>query len=192
MSRLRDSSVAFARTGAHRLLSIERLFATERIAAGLEARRIGQAEPFAELVERTADKGVAGLSVADLRRLLAGIWTDRSRARLAGTIVDHALGVARRSVDRALVAAYLLDYPVDHSAFEALRAAAAVAAERHIWSWRDAGRAWRLWDGPALLGDALRDADDATLLLREAGFVGRLVDGAFVSAARADAARSMR
>ena len=41
MSRLREASLALARTGTHAVLPVERLFATERIAAGLETRRTG-------------------------------------------------------------------------------------------------------------------------------------------------------
>ena len=163
MSRLREVAVAFARTGAHPVLSVERLFAIERAAAGLEARRMKHA-----------------------RRERPSVET------LTASQIGHALACERRSADRAIVDAYLLRYPVDHPAFAALQAAAAVAADRHDWRWREAGRRWQLWSGPDGLGDALRDHADPQALLREAGFVGRLAEGAFVSAARADAARSAR
>ena len=177
MSALREASVAFARKGAHPLLSVERLFATERAAAGLESRRIGLAE-----------RGLA----TELRRRLGDIWGDRQNGRLANDLVERLIRRERRSADRALIAAYLLDYPVDHPAFPALREAVAIAADRHAWRWQEAGRRWRLWEGPNSLGEALRVAPDPQALLREAGFVGRLAEGAFVSAARADAERSAR
>jgi hypothetical protein len=192
VSRLREASVAFARTGAYPLLSVERMFAVERVAAALEARRLGGVEPWPELIERATATGCAGLSASAVRRLLSGIWADRAQAQLASAIVGEAVAIERRSTDRTLIACYLRDYPVDHIAFAPLRDAAAIAAERHAWSWRDAGRRWRLWEGPALLGEALRKAGDPQRLLHEAGFTGRLADGAFVSAARADAARATR
>lgn len=154
----------FARTGAHPVLSAERLLATERVAAGLEARRIK--------------------NMARIDRL--------SPDTLTGASVERALTSGRRSVDRAIVEAYLLHYSVDRPGFAALQAAAAIAADRHDWRWRDAGRRWHLWSGPHASGEALREHADPAALLREAGFVGRLADGAFVSAARADAVRSTR
>jgi len=159
---LREASAAIARTAAHPVLSVERLLATERVAAALEARRMKRA--------------------ARIDRL--------SLDSLAGATVERALAAGRRSVDRAIVEAYLLHYPVDRPGFAALREAAAVAADRHDWRWREAGRRWRLWEGPAGLAALLASASDPAALLREAGFVGRLADGAFVSAARADAVRS--
>ncbi len=188
MSALREASTASARMGAHPLLSVERLFASERIAAGLEARRIERVSVWDELVDR-ASAGPATLSPADLRRLLAGIWSERAHAGLAAPIVERAVAFGRRSVDRAILSAYLLDHPVDHRAFAALRAAAAVAADRHDWGWREAGRRWCLWEGPDALGAAIREAAEPSALLREAGFVGRLADGAFVSAARTEGDR---
>jgi hypothetical protein len=192
VSRLREAAVACARTGAHPLLSVERLLATERVAAALEARRMNAVDAWSGLVAGAVDKGIAALIAADVRRLLAGIWTDRVHARLAGPLVDRALALDRCSIDRALITAYLRDYPTDHIAFEPLRAAAAAAADRRDWPWRDAGRTWRLWDGPAALGAALHQAAEPHALLRATGFGGRLGDGAFVSAARADAARLAR
>ncbi len=192
MNRLHDAADALARTGAYPLLSIERLFATERVAAALEARRMESRESWRERIERAAETGVASLPPADLRRLVSGIWTERAHARLAAPIVEAAATRGRRSLDRALIAAYLIEYPVDHAAFAPLRAAAAAAADRHAWRWRDAGATWRLWEGPAMLGAALAEAGDPSALLRDAGLVGRLAGGAFVSAACADAVRSAR
>ena len=187
MSRLRDAALALARTGAHPVLPIERLFAIERIAAGLETRRTGTPTPWADLVERAEEKGLGALSIAELRRLLRGIWTDRSRVRLAGALVERLGWDEERSTDRALIASYLVAYPVDHPAFDRLRAVAAAGADRHAWRWRDSGSLYRLWDGPATLGKALGQAEDPQALLRDAGLVGRLADGAFVTAARTDA-----
>ncbi len=154
MSVLRETSAAFARTAAHPVLSVERLLATERVAAALEARRMKRA------------------------------------TRIDRASPDTPTG--RRSVDRATIEAYLLNYPVDRPNFAALQADAAGAADRRDWRWREAGRRWRLWEGHAGLAEALASAPDPAALLREAGFVGRLAEGAFVSAARADAVRSAR
>lgn len=192
MSALREASVAIARTAAFPVLSVERLFAAERVAAGLETRRIGLGRSLADIADRASDKGVAALAVADLRRLLAAVWTDRRYARFAEPVVERVLGLGRRSADRALIVAYLRDYPVDHPAFATLRDAVAVAAGRHDWRWREVGTQWTLWEAPTALGEALRLAADPAALLRDAGFVGRLADGVFVSAARAGAARSAR
>lgn len=184
MSGLREVAAVSARRGAHPLLSVERLLASERVAAGIEARRIGRREAWDDLVARLPGASLAALPAADQRRLLLGIWTERSIASLAGGVVEQAAAGRRRSLDRAIVEAYLLRYPSDHPAFGALRAAAALAADRHDWRWREAGARWSLWDGPAGLGDALRDTFDARRLLHETGFVGRLANGVFLRAAR--------
>ena len=192
MTGLRAAAIALARIDRHPVLPIERLFATERVAAGLEARRTGGAEPWPDFVARLRSGDATLLSAAALRRLVRGLWRDRSAAASAAGIVERAVAIGRRSIDRAIVEAYLLHHPVDHRAFEALRAAAALAAGRHDWRWRSAGEQWRLWDDPAAFGEALGLADDPERLLRDAGFVGPLAGGAFVSAARAGAARSAR
>jgi len=188
MSRLREASRALARTGAHPVLPVERLFAIERIAAGLETRRIARPAPWLDLADQARDDGLGSLPIADLRRLLRPIWADRAQTRLAGALVERLAEDARRSTDRALITSYLVAYPVDHPAFERLRAAAAAGADRHAWQWREAGRAWQLWDGPAAFGKALKRAVDGQALLRDAGLVGSLADGGFVSAARRGAA----
>ena len=192
MSRLRAASIALARTGGHPVLSVERLFAIERIAAGLEARRIPGGLGASDLIERAEDKGLSALSIADLRRLLRTIWTDRGRARLASALVERLAEDGRRSIDRAVIATYLGLYPVDHPAFGRLRGAAAAAADRHGWAWRAAGQTWRLWEGSDTFGEALRAAADPAALLRDTGFVGPLANGAFISAASAGAARATR
>jgi hypothetical protein len=192
VSALREASVALARKGGYPVLSIERLFAIERVAAGIEARRIPGGLGAAELIERAEDKGLGALSIADLRRLLRAIWADRGRARLASALVERLAEDGRRSVDRALIATYLGAYPADHPAFERLRAAAAAAADRHDWAWRAAGQTWRLWEGIDTVGKALQTASDPVALLRDTGLVGHLANGAFVTAASASAARSGR
>jgi hypothetical protein len=154
VNRLREAAAAFARTAAHPVLSVERLLATERAAAGLEARRMKRAAR----IDRPAPDTPAG----------------------------------RRSADRAIVEAYLLTYPVDRPGFAALQQRAASAADRHDWRWRAVGARLALWEGHGGLAEALASARDPAALLREAGFVGRLAEGAFVSAARADAVRSAR
>lgn len=126
MSGLRTTAERLRRAGGYPILSQERLFGTQRAAAQLAARRLDEGE-------RTA-------SARALRRQVARL----SDAPLAAAVAQ-ALAAERRSVDRALIAAYLAALPSRHPEFERLRAAAETAAERHDWRWRDLGRRCYLW-----------------------------------------------
>ena len=118
-------------------------------------------------------------------RLLA---LERIAARLANRRRRTAPATIRapgRSGDRAAILSYLRGDPGDAAA----RTAAAAAAERHDWPWRERGRRWRLWEGPETLAATLRQAPDRTTVLRGAGLVGSLAAGGFAAAALAAADR---
>lgn len=156
--RCHEAAARAARLGVLPLLPAERLLASERTAAALAARAFRPPTTVAGAI--------------DPRDVRAG-WGD-------GDLIGRALAEGRRSLDRAIVETYLRDYPVRHPGFATLAAAAATAAERHDWHWREAGRHWRLWDGP----DALRAAPSRAAGLRAAGLVGGLATGAFARAVR--------
>lgn len=126
----------------------------------------------------------------DLRRLVQDLWADPRCDAIAAPALTAALDIAAKSIDRAVVTAYLRHLPTAHPAFPALRKAVAVLAERHDWPWRERGRQWQLWDernGPALLGRVLLDGNDPISTLRDAGFDGDLIQGAYVREAIAKA-----
>lgn len=107
-----------------------------------------------------------------LERLVARLANRRRR-------IAPGPGAPGRSADRAAIVAYLRGDPDDGTR----RAAAAAAAGRHDWAWRIRGERWRLWEGPAALATALRDAADRPAVLREAGLIGRLASGGFATVA---------
>lgn len=172
MNALRDIAREIARRPPPPLLAFERMFATERAAAQLESRRIGA--PLRPLPDPDA---VDAIDAAGLRRLLGTLWTDRRCDRAATSAIARARAIGVRSVDRAIILAYLRHYPAGHPAFDDLRTAAAEAAKAHDWPWATRGDRWALWtgDGPRMVREALAaDAmDDAGLsrLLAGSGFV---------------------
>lgn len=177
MSPLRDAIQCARDTQAYPALPTERLLASERSAAALEGRRAGAIRSAALL--DASDP--ASLGEADLVRLIDPVWADGARVRLALAVTEVALGRRRRSLDRAVIHAYLLRYPRTHPAFEVLRAAAGVAAARHDWGWADRVALWAA-DAPAAL--AARLATDAGLT--GLGLRGTLRTGAFARTALSD------
>ncbi|WP_374944918.1 EH signature domain-containing protein [Sphingomonas sp.] len=126
------------------------------------------------------------LRLRDLRRLVGGLWTDARCDAIAPAVLDAAVAVDAKSCDRAVLSAYLRHFPSDHPAFERLRAAASLTAQRRDWPWRARGERWRLWDrdaGPATIAAALLASDDPAAVLREAGLDGDLAQGEFVAEA---------
>jgi hypothetical protein len=183
---LRKAAEAIARTGTYPALTAERLFASERVAAGLDALRVAPFEPWEALVARAA-ADLPALSDGELRRLIDGIWHRPGPGRIAAPLIGEILTRWRRSGDRALIEAYLRHYPKDHPTFRVLREAAGFVAGRHDWPWRERGRRWRLWesDGPDALRAAIADGGEAEALLAEAGLNGSFAQGAFAQAVRA-------
>ena len=126
----------------------------------------------------------------DLRRLVQDMWADPRCDAIAAPALSAALASDAKSIDRVLVTAYLRHLPTGHPAFPALRDAVALLAERRDWPWRERGREWQLWDernGPAVLGGVLLDTEDPVSMLRDAGFDGDLIQGAYVREAIAKA-----
>lgn len=124
------------------------------------------------------------LARRDLRRLVSELWEDERCDAIAPTVLDAAIAADAKSLDRAVLTAYLRHFPAEHLAFERLRAASALAAGRRDWPWRQRGESWRLWDrraGPERLAKALIEQPDARAVLREAGLDGDLVQGEFVA-----------
>ena len=127
---------------------------------------------------------LARLARRDLRRLVGDLWADRRCDALAPMVLDAAVAADAKSLDRAVLAAYLRHFPTDHAAFDRLRAASQLTAERRDWPWRERGREWHLWDrqgGPERLARALLDRPDAAAVLREVGLDGDLSQGEFVT-----------
>lgn len=119
----------------------------------------------------------------DLRRLVSELWEDERCDSVAIPVLEAAIGTDAKSLDRAVIGAYLRHFPRAHPAFEPLRAASALGAGRRDWPWRARGERWQLWDasaGPASLAQALLGADDARTTLREIGLDGDLAEGEFV------------
>jgi hypothetical protein len=120
----------------------------------------------------------------DLRRLVSELWEDERCDAVAVPVLEAAIGTDAKSLDRAVIGAYLRYFPRAHPAFEPLRAASALGAGRRDWPWRTRGERWQLWDataGPAGLAWALLGADDARATLREIGLDGDLAEGEFVT-----------
>lgn len=182
MSGLRRAAEDIARTGIHPVLTAERLFAIERIAAELDALRVRGTEPWSDLLLR-AREDLAALPDGALRRLIAGVWRDRAASGIVAALLAEALARRRRGCDRAIIESYLRAHPRDHPAFPALREAAALAAERHDWPLRTRGRRWLLWseDAPERLRAAIAAGAPAEALLAEAGLTGVLRHGAFAA-----------
>lgn len=180
MSRLRESALAAGRGAALPVLSQERLFAIEHVAAKLD-RREGSEPPVPIRALHIAD--VEALSPGALRRALDGMWSESISSGLRAAILKTAIERRSRSVDRAIIESYFLDYPASHADLSILRDAASVAAERHSWPWRNAGRRYRLWDADAAdrCGADLRKSGQPDAFLRAMGLVGKLADGAFAT-----------
>ena len=127
------------------------------------------------------------LAPAELRRALAPAW--RSVDRTNPVALDWVLGITteallqeRRPTDRAIVTTWLDVFPNGAGA-PRLAAAAAVAAERHDWPYRQAGRKYNLWDAGdavAALGPALLAAEDPDDILRAAALTPGLYDARLV------------
>ena len=128
----------------------------------------------------------ADLRLRDLRRLVSELWNDPRCDDIAPAALNAAVAADAKSCDRAVLLAYLRHFPSDHPAFERLRSAASMTAERRDWPWRDRGRRWLLWDpgaGPATVAKALLANDDPLSVLRASGLDGDVAQGEFVAEA---------
>lgn len=124
------------------------------------------------------------LARRDLRRLVSELWEDERCDAIAPAVLDAAIAADAKSLDRAVLTAYLRHFPAEHPAFERLCTASALGAGRRDWPWRQRGQSWLLWDrqaGPERLAKALMTQSDARAVLREAGLDGDLVQGEFVA-----------
>jgi len=122
----------------------------------------------------------------DLRRLVSELWNDERCDHVAPAVLDAAINANAKSLDRAVLSAYLRHFPLEHPAFERLRAASALGAGRWEWPWKARGERWRLWhrdDGPTGVATALLAGDDARAILRDLGLDGDLAEGEFVAQA---------
>lgn len=126
------------------------------------------------------------LATRDLRRLVFEIWEDARCDPLAAPVLEQAVARDAKSLDRAVLSAYLRYFPTEHPSFDALAGASALTARRRDWPWRRRGEEWQLWDkkaGPARIAEALLTRPDATDVLRDAGLDGDLAQGEFVAEA---------
>ena len=181
MSRLRDSALAAGRGAALPVLSQERLFAVEHVAARLDRRAGSVARPLSVLALKPAD--IEALSPRELRHALGEMWAETVPPGLRAAILTAAIGRRSRNCDRAIIESYFMRYPADHTDFGSLRDAAKAAAERHAWHWRTVGRQYRLWDADAVdrCRAGLRASGQPGVLLRAIGLVGTLAGGAFAT-----------
>lgn len=130
------------------------------------------------------------LEPREIRRALAPAWRSLNRNGRASQdwVIDlthAALGLQRRSADRAVISAWLDVFPTSPMS-ATLAGAARMAAERHDWPYRTAGRTFNLWDpnsGPRTLGRRLLESDDLSALLQEAAIGPGRFASAFVQAA---------
>lgn len=126
------------------------------------------------------------LARRDLRRLVSEMWPDERCNLIAPKVLDAAIAAEVKSLDRAVLTAYLRHFPTEHPAFDRLRAASSLAAGRRDWVWRDRGERWALWDaqaGPGRLAQTLLETDDPLAAMRGAGLDGDLAHGEFVAEA---------
>lgn len=126
------------------------------------------------------------LARRDLRRLVSELWDDERCDHVAPAVLDAAIDANAKSLDRAVLSAYLRHFPLEHPAFERLRAASALGAKRWEWPWKERGERWGLWyrdSGPAGVAKALLAGDDARAILRDIGLDGDLAEGEFVAQA---------
>lgn len=124
----------------------------------------------------------ASLSVRDLRRLVSGLWNDPRCDAVADRVLTEAVTRGRRSLDRALILAWLGMSRTDHPQREQLGRKLASIVPRHEWAWTERGARWHLWnaeEGPRRLAQALLASDEPLAVLREAGIEGDLLHGAF-------------
>lgn len=140
-------------------------------------------EPWVALLERIDLSAPSTIRPRELKRLLRDIWVEQGCEGLESGLMDDGVLRDRASIDRAIVESYLLRFPKQHSAFQGLRAASALVAERRDWPWRARGQEFHLWDeeeGPRRLALELLCADNPAVLLRRAGLDGELATGSFV------------
>jgi hypothetical protein len=147
VTALKRAAYKLSRPDAWPTLTGERLLATERAAALLEGRRWPK-----------------GRSTATLRRQVLALGND---AKADASVLVDALAADRRSLDRAIILAYLQSMPSKHPAFEAFRVAAETAANRHDWHWRILGEHHRLWSPQRTAAGAWDLADAAKAALVE-------------------------
>jgi hypothetical protein len=181
MSRLRESALGAGRGAALPVLSLERLFAVEHVAARLDRRPGSSARSMSVLALKPAEIGA--LSPRELRRALGEMWSEIVPSGLRAAILKTAIERCGRSCDRAIIESYFMRYPANHADFALLCDAAKTAAERHSWHWRAVGRQYRLWDADAVdrCGADLRASGQPDAFLRTIGLVGKLAEGAFAT-----------
>ncbi len=176
----------------------------------------GDPEGDRAFLQRAAARAVADLSVSEARRALLPAWRDlvpedgaaeRAAPNVTSewvrALTERLVMMGWRPADRRLALTWLDVFPcVPPGDF--LSQAARIAAERHAWPLRDAGKRLQLWDaesGPRALGKALLAGDpaqvlsDAALSARpDAGIVRAAVDRIaddVASAGPANAARDV-
>jgi len=161
-------------------------FEIERAEQRIGAEPAGKArikEAWTRFLARIDPAAPERLKPKDLKRLLDGMWAEDTLEEAARPVLNQSVARSRKSVDRAIIAAYLRHFPLDHSGFDHLMHASALVANRHDWPWRARGDRWALWDpdeGPSRLSRALLGTDGPAQLLREAGLDGDLATGGFV------------
>lgn len=145
------------------------------------------------LLQRLIGEDPASLDGRDIRRALPPAWrrwhSDEEHAPWLLGLTQAALDLQRRSADRKLVNTWIEVFPKGPLG-DQLASAAREAAERHDWPYRNAGRAYELWDpmkGHKALGLALLERDDPAAVLGEAAIGTLQVGSGLVQAALAQA-----
>ena len=117
---------------------------------------VSDMERDVDFLARVSSSPPSMLSTAELRKTLPPAWRtiDRSNPVARDWLSDvtaRALSIERRPTDRAIVTTWLDVFPEGPGA-DQLAAAAAIAAERHDWPYKSAGRQFRLWNRADAIG----------------------------------------
>ena len=143
-----------------------------------EAGRSAGTESAVALISRMRIIDPTKLHRRDLRRTIHPGWAlldreDDGNLAWLLRLLDAAIALGRRPMDRAVIATWLDVFPEGPGSAQ-LAAAAAMAANRHDWPYAPAGQRFSLWErvsGAAALGrEILANADtDALRYVQQCG-----------------------
>lgn len=143
-----------------------------------EAGRSTGTESAAALISRMRIIDPTTLHRRDLRRTIHPGWAlldrgDDGNLAWLLRLLDAAISLGRRPMDRAVVATWLDVFP-EGPGSEQLAAAAAMAANRHDWPYATAGQRFSLWErvsAAAALGREILANGDTDAALKSAALI---------------------
>lgn len=146
-----------------------------------EPERAADLKPFLSSV---AVSGAEALPRFQLNRVLRGAWCDPKFDNLGAAALERAEKEQRRSSDQAVIEGYLSYFPANRPIIGKLANAAANAALRHKWAWRDRAIRWEMFkpaEGPHSVARDLvaRDEHGILQLMRETGLGTNLAASGF-------------